>query len=126
MDLRTKLFLPLAVLATLLLWTVAAFYFRPPAETAPIFAGWAVGSLNFIAAVIVNLRAMRRGFDAFKLILFAGMALRLFLMLLVLMAVVRFLKSWTTPFSASLLLSFGIYIMMEVGYFFLRSRQSKT
>ena len=125
MELRTKLLLALTPPATLIVWAAAAFFFRPPQETAPILAGWALATANFTAAVAMNSAAMKKGFDAFKLILMAGMTLRIFIMLLFLMAVIRYLKAWTTPFSASLFLCFGIYIMIETGYFFLRSRKTK-
>jgi hypothetical protein len=96
---------------------------RPPEERRPILLGWLVAALNYTLALSANLTAMKKSFDAFKLMVLGGSVLRMLIMLVLLFLVMHFKATWITPFSFSLLSCFGIYIILEVGFFFLKSKK---
>jgi len=123
MTLKSSLFLLLMQVLTLSLCMITMFYFRPAAEQIPLILGWAVASLNFTVALFVNMRALKKSFEAFKLILFGGSALRMGAMLIFLFIVVKIKPEWVWPFSFSLLSCFGIYIISEVGLFYIKARR---
>jgi hypothetical protein len=122
MEKRDRLFILLSLLVTLapcVLVTRA----RPAPDQTPILLGWAVASLNFCAAVIISLNAMRKHFETFKLTVFAAMTIRMGLLLAVLAIVIKLKAEWSTAFSSSLLACFGIYIILEIILFFVKSKK---
>lgn len=97
--------------------------FGQPAPQKPVLLGWALAALNFTAAVFINQIAMKKGLETLKLAVFGGMTIRIGLMLLVLYIVTRLKPEWMKLFSCSLLISFGIYTILEVVLFFVKEKQ---
>ena len=125
MDRKSNLFVTVAHLLTLVPCLLVIYHTGTPTDRLPILIGWLVAAANFTIAVIVNLLAMKKDFETFKLTVFAGSGLRMGLMLAIIFFVSKYKPLWTTPFSCSLLSCFGIYIILEVALFFIKSKQIK-
>ncbi len=123
MDKKTNLFILISNTAVLISVVLLAILVRPSSERIPILTGWLASALNFTAAIVINLSAMRKDFETFKLTVFAGMGIRIGILLALLLLVIKKVPSWTNSFSFSLLLCFGIYIILEAVFFFIKSKQ---
>jgi hypothetical protein len=123
---KNSLFLFVSLILTLIPCLLIIYYKRPEAERFPILLGWSVSSLNFTTAVIINMMAMKKSFESFKLIVFAGSGARMGVMLAALFIIIKLRPLWTMPFSFSLLSCFGIYIMLEVILFYLKSKRTMS
>ena len=123
---KNSLFLFVSLFLTLVPCLLVIHFKRPEEERFPILLGWMVASLNFTAAVVINFMAMKKSFESFKLVVFAGSGARMGVMLVALFVVMKLRPSWTTAFSFSLLSCFGIYIMLEVILFYLKSKRTMS
>jgi len=123
MDRKTKIYILASQVLLLIIILLALHIVRPTAQRLPVLLGWVAASLNFTVAMVSNLGALRKSFEAFKLSLMVWTGARLGALLALLVFVMKFKKDWTRPFSSSLLFCFGIYIILEVVFFYTKARR---
>ncbi|MFH0919023.1 MAG: hypothetical protein V1913_01560 [Fibrobacterota bacterium] len=123
MSKSNALLILLSQLVLLIIAVAVALFGRPEAERFAIMLGWAVASLNFTTAMVVNLRALQKSFEAFKLALMVWTSARLGAMLAILFFVIKCKRELTMPFSGSLLSCFVVYIIVEVAFFYNKAKR---
>lgn len=81
----------------------------------PVFLGWIIASLNFIAAVISSLLGLKKSFKKCMWIVLGGSGIRMALMIIAVIIVMQVKNKWLMPFSLSLLGCFVMFLIVEVG-----------
>ena len=81
----------------------------------PINLGWAMATINSLAAVISSLLGLKKNFKKCMLIILGGGGLRMGLMVVAVILMMQFKNEWLMPFSVSLLGCFVMYLFVEIG-----------
>ena len=81
----------------------------------PVFLGWIIASMNFIAAVISSLFGVKKTFKKCMWIVLGGSGIRMALMIIAVIIVMQVKNEWLMPFALSLLFCFVMFLIVEIG-----------